>query len=214
MIGVIDYKAGNAPSVLNALRTLNIKARLVSTPEALDSVTGLILPGVGSARATMDSLRELGLIPALEEKVFGEKTPFLGICIGMQILMEYSAEGDTPCLGWLKGRVDKFDGAVRIPQMGWNKVTFQRRDPVLAGLPEKEFFYFVNSYYVRPEAEEVVLATTHYGREFCSMLAWGPIYATQFHTEKSGAAGLQLLKNFASLAGGGRSADETPHCLF
>ncbi len=214
MIGVIDYKAGNAPSVLNALRALNIKAELVSTPEALRPLTGIILPGVGSARATMDSLRELRLIPALEEKVFGEKTPFLGICIGMQILMEYSAEGETPCLGWLKGRVERFDGAVRIPQMGWNEVAFRRRDPILANLKEKEYFYFVNSYYVRPAAEEVVLATTNYGREFCSMLAWGPLYATQFHTEKSGAAGLQLLKNFALLAGGERDADETSHCLF
>ncbi|NLM37321.1 MAG: imidazole glycerol phosphate synthase subunit HisH [Firmicutes bacterium] len=214
MIGVIDYKAGNAPSVLNALRALKIRAELVSTPEALRPLTGIILPGVGSARATMDSLRELGLIPALAEKVLGEKTPFLGICIGMQILMEYSAEGDTPCLGWLKGRVERFDGAVRIPQMGWNEVTFRRRDPILAGLPEKEFFYFVNSYYVRPEAEEAVLATTHYGREFCSMLAWGSLYATQFHAEKSGVAGLQLLKNFAFLAGGEHDADEAPHCLF
>ncbi|HEY8391131.1 MAG TPA: imidazole glycerol phosphate synthase subunit HisH [Capillibacterium sp.] len=214
MIGVIDYRAGNGPSVLNALHALKIKARLVSTPEALRSVKGIILPGVGSARATMDSLQELGLIPALEEKVLGGKTPFLGICIGMQILMEYSAEGDTPCLGWLKGKVERFDGAVRIPQMGWNEVTFRRRDPVLAGLPEKEFFYFVNSYYVCPEAKEIVLATTHYGREFCSMLAWGPIYATQFHAEKSGVAGLQLLKNFALLAEGEHHADETSDCLF
>ena len=203
MIGVIDYKAGNAHSVLNALRALKVKAQLVSTPEALRSLTGIILPGVGSARATMDSLRDLWLIPALEEKVLAEKTPFLGICIGMQILLEYSEEEDTPCLGWLKGRVKRFDGAVRIPQIGWNETTFRRRDPILANLKQKEFFYFVNSYYVLPETEEVVLATTHYGKEFCSMLACGHLYATQFHAEKSGVVGLQLLKNFALRAGEG-----------
>jgi len=206
MIGVIDYKAGNAPSVLNALHYLNIEARLVSTPEELQPVKGLILPGVGSAPETMHSLYELGLVGALERKVLQEKTPFLGICIGMQILFEHSEEGDTPCLGWLRGKVKRFDDSVRIPQIGWNETTFSRDDPILAGLSKKEFFYFVNSYYVVPECSDVILATTHYGVEFCSMVANGNIngniYATQFHAEKSGAVGLQLLKNFALIAGG------------
>lgn len=197
MIGVIDYKAGNAPSVLNALHTLNIESCLISSANAIQSVTGIILPGVGSAKATMDSLKELKLLQAMERKVLVEKVPFLGICVGLQVLFEYSEEGSTICLGWLKGNVKRFDSRERIPQMGWNQTDFVQTHPLIDGLNTQEYFYFVNSYYVVPEEPGIVMAKTQYGIEFCSMVGYNNIFASQFHIEKSGVVGLQLLKNFA-----------------
>jgi len=160
--------------------------------------TGIILPGVGSAQATIDSLKEINLIGVLEDKVLNKGTPFLGICIGLQILFERSEEGNAKCLGWLSGKVKKFpEQNVRVPQMGWNEVTFVKENPILDGLNKSEFFYFVNSYYVVPEDKDIVLAKTYYGLEFCSMIAYKNIFAAQFHIEKSGEIGLRLLKNFA-----------------
>ncbi|HHV50422.1 MAG TPA: imidazole glycerol phosphate synthase subunit HisH [Candidatus Avimonas sp.] len=202
MIGIIDYKAGNAPSVLNACKKLHINAHLVSTPGQVEGCQGIILPGVGSAQATMDSLRESGLIDVMKEKVLDRGTPFLGICIGLQVLFEHSEEDDAECLGWLHGEVKRFpDTEVRVPQIGWNEVKFVSEHPVLSGLNESEYFYFVNSYYVVPNDKEVILAKTNYGLEFCSMIAHRNIIAAQFHLEKSGATGLRLLKNFALRVG-------------
>jgi len=201
VIAVIDYKAGNAPSVLNALRHLQIPAELVSTPSALDEAKGIILPGVGSARATIDSLGELGLLDKLQALVVGAKKPFLGICIGLQILFEHSEEGDTPCLGWLKGRVKRFPTAVRVPQIGWNEVRFRYSHPLTIDLNPAAHFYFVNSYYVEPQAADIVLGTTNYGLDFCSLVAVDNIYAAQFHVEKSGIVGLKMLRNFARIVG-------------
>lgn len=198
MIGVIDYKAGNAPSVLNALQKLNINSGLVSTPEQVEKCKGIILPGVGSARATIDSLKEINLIDILKDMVINKGIPFLGICIGLQILFEHSEEGDTECLGWLPGVVKRFpEQMVRVPQMGWNKVTFMKEHPVLEGLDKSACFYFVNSYYVVPHRDDIILAKTYYGIEFCSMIAYKNILAAQFHIEKSGEIGLRLLKNFS-----------------
>ena len=159
MIRIIDYKAGNAPSVLNAINRLASRGEPLSfglgggsggcqyvadfarSAQDLDDVTHIILPGVGSAKATMISLREMELISVLEDKVLRNGVPFLGICVGMQILFEHSEEGDTNCLGWLKGKVVKFDSSkVRVPQMGWNKVW-------------DDYFYFVNSYYAKPKTK-------------------------------------------------------------
>lgn len=203
MIGIIDYKAGNATSVLNALQKINADSQLVSTPQQLEECTGIILPGVSSAQATMDSLKKNNLIDTLKDMVLINGTPFLGICVGLQVLFERSEEGNTQCLGWLSGTVKKFpERLVRVPQMGWNEVSFIREHHILKGLSKAEFFYFVNSYYVIPENENDILAKTQYGLEFCSMIAHKNIFATQFHIEKSGAAGLKLLKNFALIAGG------------
>ncbi len=179
---------------------MNIPCRFVSTPDQLDKSEKLILPGVGSAKTTMDSLRETDLIEVLENKVLNEKTPFLGICIGHQILFDYSEEGNTRCLGWLKGKVVKFDKTkVRVPHIGWNQVKFKKKDRLISGLQNSEFFYFVNSYYVVPDNKEIVFGQTQYGVEFCSALLWKNIVSTQFHVEKSGPVGLRLLKNFAEL---------------
>ncbi len=201
MIGIIDYRAGNGPSVLNALQKLSIEAKLISQAEHFESVTSIILPGVGSAHATMASLTELGLVDALDDKVRKQKMPFLAICVGLQILFEYSVEGDVECLGWVKGDVKRFPNTVRVPQMGWNEVKFIGNHPLTAGIETPAYFYFVNSYYVVPDSEDIIIGTTEYGTKFCSLIAMDNIYAAQFHVEKSGVTGLKMLRNFATIAG-------------
>jgi len=201
VIGIIDYKAGNAPSVLNAYNKLEVSAELVSNPERITDYTHIVLPGVGAAKATMESLRETGFDKALEYVVFKLGKPFLGICVGMQILFEHSEEEDTICLGWLDGNVLKFPPSVIAPQMGWNKTVFRGKS-ALSNNGESEYFYFVNSYYVKPYENEIILAETDYGGVFCSAIRKKNIYGIQFHAEKSGSAGLSLLKNFAIEKGG------------
>lgn len=200
MIGIIDYKAGNGPSVKSALSHLGIEAVLTADKKVLSECSHIILPGVGSAGATMDSLRELDLIGTLEEHALVNKKPFMGICVGLQVLFEKSEEDDATCLGWFKGDVVRFDEKdVRVPQIGWNSAKFTRDNAILDGIGEEEYFYFVNSYYIRPKDDEIALAYTNYGKQFCSMINKDNIYASQFHVEKSGEIGLKLLKNFASL---------------
>ncbi|MBO7726479.1 MAG: imidazole glycerol phosphate synthase subunit HisH [Thermoguttaceae bacterium] len=197
MIGIINYKAGNSHSVMNACKKIGVGCKYVARPEDFDGVTAVILPGVGSAKATLGSLRELGVLPRLEELVLKEKIPFLGICVGLQILFEHSEEDDVDCLGWIGGTVVEFDNRrVRVPQIGWNRLTWKKSDPVLAGLGESEFFYFVNSYYAKPADEADILAAADYDGEFCAMIRHGNIYASQCHIEKSGMVGLTFLKNF------------------
>ena len=198
MISIIDYKAGNAPSVMHAVNHLGFKAVFAKTAKDIANATHIILPGVGSAKATMDSLREMGLMAELEKAVLAKKVPFLGVCVGMQILFEHSEEENTDCLGWLKGNAVKFDSSkVRVPQMGWNKVNFSK-SPICDSF--EEFYYFVNSYYVNPSDKSDIWGLANYGGQFAAAVCKDNIYATQFHIEKSGAAGLSLLKNF--LGGG------------
>ncbi len=197
MIGIINYKAGNAPSVLNSYNKLGIEARLIENEKEILSSDKLVLPGVGSAKATMDSLRELNIIDALKYSIFEKKKMFLGICIGMQILFEYSEEGNAECLGFLKGDVKKFDAKkLRVPQIGWNKTEFLKDSAFNKNIEKEEYFYFVNSYYVNPTDKDIILGQTDYGGNFPSVINWENIFATQFHAEKSGEAGLCLLKNF------------------
>ncbi|MEX2254122.1 MAG: imidazole glycerol phosphate synthase subunit HisH [Acidimicrobiia bacterium] len=197
MIGVVDYRAGNAPSVGYALTRLGLEHRLVTTPGELDEVDRIILPGVGAARATLDSLRESGLVEPLERRVRDDGVPFLGICIGLQVLFEHSEEGDTTGLSWVPGRVQRFDDTQRVPQIGWNSVRVLRDHPVTRGFPDGGHCYFVNSYYAAPADPAHVLGETSYGVEFCSIVAHDNIVATQFHAEKSGELGLGILSGFA-----------------
>jgi len=195
MIKIIDYKAGNAPSVAHAINRLGKACQLINSADGLNGASHIILPGVGSAKATMESLRELGILPALKKEVLENKVPFLGICVGMQVLFEHSDEGDVKCLGWLKGRVVKFDSnLVRVPQMGYNKVVFSKT--LITQKDQSDYFYFVNSYYVKPSESSDIWATANYGSQFCCAVNSGNIYGTQFHVEKSGEAGLGLLQSF------------------
>jgi glutamine amidotransferase len=184
-----------------ALARLRIDARLVSDAAALSDVDHIILPGVGAARATVDSLAESGLIEELTERVVNDRTPFLGICVGLQILFEHSEEGDTDCLGWLPGKVQRFPESVRVPQIGWNSVRFVRDHALTKGLPEDPYLYFVNSFHAVPTDADDVLGVTDYAGEFCSVVAHKNIAATQFHAEKSGEVGLRILTNFATWNG-------------
>lgn len=197
LITVIDYDAGNAPSVLAALEHLGHPCRLGSSASSLVDASHLVLPGVGSARATLDSLTGLGLIEALSERVrIG--VPFLGICVGLQILFEHSEEDDTPCLGWFAGKIQKFQGSgLRVPLIGWNPVRRVQEHPVLANLPELGHYYFVNSYYAAPSDPTSVLCRSEYGVSFAAMVTRDNLVAAQFHIEKSGPLGLRLLDNFA-----------------
>jgi len=198
MIAVVDYRAGNAPSVLYALEHLGLPARLVSTASDVRTADRIILPGVGAARATIDSLVEQDLVGALTDRVLGDKVAFLGICIGLQVLFDHSEEGDTAGLGWVPGRVARFDDTGRVPQIGWNEVRFTRSHAISAGVPSRGHYYFVNSYYCVPDDPGDALGLTDYTTEFCSVVARGNIVATQFHAEKSGALGLALLRGFAT----------------
>jgi len=197
VIDVVDYRAGNSPSVIYALEKLELPCRLVSKPEEVLESERLILPGVGAARATLDSLTESGLVEPLTQRVRRDRIPFLGICIGLQVLFEHSEEEDTECLGWITGTVRRFPDSDRVPQIGWNEVRFSRSHPVRDGLPDAGHFYFVNSYYAAPVDEAAILGRTEYGLDFCSVVAHENVVATQFHAEKSGPLGLQILANFA-----------------
>jgi glutamine amidotransferase len=201
MIGVIDYRAGNAPSVGYALERLGIAHRLVNDAAELDECARIILPGVGAARATLESLEASGLIAPLARRAREERVPFLGICIGLQVLFEHSAEGDTACLGWIPGTVQRFDATNRVPQIGWNTVQIRREHPVTARFPDGGHCYFVNSYYAAPSNPAHVLGETSYGVEFCSIVANENVIATQFHAEKSGELGLAILAAFAEWDG-------------
>lgn len=201
MIAVIDYKAGNAPSVRSALEHIGAPCALVKDADGLSGATHIILPGVGSAGATMRSLEESGFVSALNRLVMEQKLPFLGICVGMQIIFEHSEEDDADCLGWLPGQVRRFDSEkVRVPQIGWNKVKFVRDSP-LSAAGNEDYYYFVNSYRVCPADISVAAGMTDYGGEFVSCVSSGNICATQFHAEKSGEAGLEMLRRFAGIGG-------------
>lgn len=202
MIGIIDYKAGNSHSVLNACARIGVTCKYIRNAQDLEEVTAIILPGVGSAKATMESLREINMVEALEKKVLEEKIPFLGICVGLQIIFEHSEEGDVDCLGWLKGKVVGFDrNKVRVPQIGWNELEFKKKSEIIGELGAHPYFYFVNSYYAVPDNKEDILAVSDYEGEFTAMVQHDNIYASQCHIEKSGEVGLQVLRKFCELGG-------------
>lgn len=201
MITVIDYDAGNAPSVIAALQHLGHPCRLASDAASLEDARHIVLPGVGSARATLASLDALRLLGPLERRVRAG-VPFLGICVGLQILFEHSEEGDTPCLGWLRGKVRRFStSGLRVPLIGWNPVDQLRPHVVMDGLPERGHYYFVNSYFATPEDADVMLGASEYGSRFAAMVSRDNIVAAQFHVEKSGPLGLCILDNFVRKVG-------------
>jgi imidazole glycerol-phosphate synthase subunit HisH len=204
MIAIVDYKAGNLTSVARALEYLGHRCEITDSPQKIAAAERIILPGVGAAGATMQNLRALGLEQALREQVLGARKPFLGICIGIQVLLDYSEENDTRCLGFVAGRVARFPNSVdgrllKVPQIGWNRVRQLRPHRVFEGVPDNTHFYFVNSYYPVPEDSSVVIAESDHGVRFVAALARDNIVATQFHLEKSGPAGLRMLDDFCRL---------------
>jgi imidazole glycerol-phosphate synthase subunit HisH len=204
MIAIVDYQAGNLTSVASALEHLGHRCEITDEPAAIRRAGRVILPGVGAAGATMENLRGLELERVLREDVIDAGKPFLGICIGIQILMDHSEEDDTRCLGVIAGEVVRFPAAVdgrplKVPQIGWNRVHQLRAHPIFAGVPDGSHFYFVNSYYPVPADPAVVIATANHGVTFCAAIARDSLVATQFHLEKSGAAGLRILDNFCKL---------------
>lgn len=200
MIGVISYQTGNSRSVMRALEHIGTPCRLLEHPSQAHDVSSLILPGVGAADVTMTSLREGGWIEFLEDEVLAGGMPFLGVCVGLQVLFEQSEENGAKCLGWIAGGVQSFDAsAVRVPQMGWNSVELQRSHPLTDLTESGEFYYFVNSYFATPTDPSATVGATEYERSFTSIVAQRNLMATQFHIEKSGEAGLRLLRNFVSL---------------
>ncbi len=205
-IALIDYGAGNLRSVHNALVAAGADdVAVTADPDILGRADRIVLPGVGAFAACMNGLSAIpGLIEAMEQRVRGEGAPFLGICVGMQLLADAGEEhGRHEGLGWIGGTVRAFTPApgLRIPHMGWNSVNFEKQHPLVAGIPQDSYFYFVHSYYAAPKDPEGVNGTTEYGIRFCSIYANGNLGATQFHPEKSGPAGLHLYKNFIGLAG-------------
>lgn len=201
MLAILDYDAGNQTSVSRALFSLGITNRITADATELLDADGVIFPGVGAAPQAMDHLRSRGLDTVLL-RIVERKTPLLGICLGCQIMLEHSEEGDTETLGIFSGRTKRFteglrDGGegIRIPHMGWNSAPRRRDSRLFEGIPQDAEFYFVHSYYVDPEPE-VVLATTDYGLNFCSAIGRDGLWAVQFHAEKSGKFGLKLLQNF------------------
>jgi len=199
---VIDYEAGNLTSVVRSLKALGVAGKVTQDPRVVKDATQLVFPGVGAAGKAMATLQRLGLDQALKD-CFQAGIPILGICLGAQIILEHSEENDTPCLGLLPGRTRMLPlkPGIKIPHMGWNKVRFLRGHPVFRGLPETAEYYFVHSYYPGPSQENLVLGLTDHGLEFPSAIGRGNLVATQFHPEKSGRYGLQLLKNFLSWDG-------------
>jgi glutamine amidotransferase len=196
---IVDYEAGNLRSVELAVAHLGAAAVTSADPERVRAAERVIFPGVGGADAAMAVLRNRGLDAALRE-VHRAGRPMLGICVGCQVIFDSSEEGPTDCLGLVAGRVTRLQPAPerKVPHMGWNVVRQRQQHPIVAGIADGARFYFVHSYSVMPDDRRMTVGATRYGREFAAIVAAGNIVATQFHAEKSGRWGLQLLANFLS----------------
>lgn len=196
MIGIVGYGAGNIRSVSNALKILNVEHFVSNNPKELEKADKIIFPGVGEARSAMECLAKSGLTEWLKNV----KVPFLGICLGMQLLFERTTERNTNCLGVIKGTNEKFperNHGLKVPHMGWNDVEILVNCPIFHDIKSGEYFYFVHSYYAPITSETI--GKTFYGIEFGSVVWHNNYYGVQFHPEKSGKIGLKLLSNFVNL---------------
>lgn len=208
MIAIIDYKAGNLKSVEHAVKKLGFACLVTQRKEEILDSQMVIFPGVGAAGKAMVDLRHLGLDEVLKED-FEAGKPILGICLGAQIILDGSEENNARCLGLVPGSVKQFprplfseeNKRLKIPHMGWNGVNVRKRHPVLKGIMPADEFYFVHAYYPVPASADCVLATTDHGIEFPSVIGHKNLIAVQFHPEKSGTAGLRILKNFCTWDG-------------
>lgn len=200
MIAIIDYEVGNLKSVEKAFHFIGCDARVSSDREFILNADAVVLPGVGAFADAIDSLGRNGMSEVVKSVVESNK-PFLGICLGMQLLFDYSEEGgkDVKGLGIFKGAIRQLpqDMNLKVPHMGWNSLKIRGESPLFKGLNENPFVYFVHSYYLDTDDRDVVIADTNYGLNFAVALQRGNAYATQFHPEKSGEVGLTILRNFA-----------------
>jgi imidazole glycerol-phosphate synthase subunit HisH len=198
MISIIDYGAGNLRSIGNGLKKVGAKYEVVAEPSALKESDAIILPGVGAFGDAMGKLTAFK--PAIADAI-GSGKPFLGLCLGEQVIFQSSEESPgTEGLSLFQGTCRRFTGELKVPHMGWNTITKTKYTPLLEGIDDGEHFYFVHSYYVVPKKRAVTAAETDYGIRFPSVIADGSVFATQFHPEKSGDMGLRILKNFHALA--------------
>lgn len=202
MVVVVDYGMGNVGSIANMLRKVGAEAQISADHAVIASAGKLILPGVGAFDQGMQNLADRGLVALLTRKVVEEKTPILGVCLGMQLFARTSEEGRCPGLGWLDAATVRFrpgasESRLKVPHMGWNTIKLRRPHRILAGLEEGARFYFVHSYHVVCHDPDVILAGTVYGVEFVSAVARDNIVGVQFHPEKSHRFGMQLYRNFA-----------------
>lgn len=204
MITILDYGSGNLNAIKNIYERLNISNEFADTKEQIEKADHIILPGVGAFDETISTLQEKGFIDVLNKKALEEKTPILGICVGMQMLSDSSEEGILKGLTWIPGKVKKFNkdlipGKPKIPHLGWNSIEITRYCPLFKNVDPTVGFYFVHSYYYECANEANILCKTEYGKIFHSAVNRDNIYGVQFHPEKSHENGIQLLKNFATL---------------
>jgi len=202
-VAIIDYGMGNLRSVQKGFERVGARAEVTRDVERIEQAEGVVLPGVGAFGACMENLRAFGLVDVVR-RVIERHTPFLGICLGLQLLFDESEEfGPVAGLGVLRGRCVRFradsDAELRIPHMGWNRIRKHREMPHLEGIPDGTWVYFVHSYYVVPDEKDVIVTTTDYGGEFVSAVARDNLFACQFHPEKSQRVGLRILKNFSAV---------------
>jgi glutamine amidotransferase len=194
-IAIVDYEAGNVRSVQKAFQKVGGNASITSDPDEVIRADALVVPGQGACDSAMRHMREKGLVEPIKEFIASGK-PFFGVCLGLQLLMADSEEGDEPCLGVLEGRTRRLPPGQKIPHMGWNQVDFHISHPVFDEIPDGSHFYFVHSYVADPDDKSVVACTTDYGVDFCSGVVRENVVAVQFHPEKSGALGLKIYENF------------------
>ena len=197
-VAIVDYEAGNLRRVQKAIEACGSIAKITTDVEDINSCDGIILPGQGASDSAMSKLNELGLSETIKKQINKGK-PFLGICLGLQLLFDSSEEGDLPGLGLIQGRIKKFSKDSKVPHIGWNQVSFNKNHPFIEEIPNQSNFYFAHSYFSEIERKKQQLATTDYGIEFCSAVAIDNLVAVQFHPEKSGILGLGLYKNFLNM---------------
>jgi len=196
MIAIIDYGAGNIRSIEKALEHVGASVQVTDEPGTVNKAQAIVLPGVGSGGAAMSRMTERGLDDAIR-KATQQGKPFLGICLGMQLLADHHAEGEVDGLSLFSGEVRRIPHGPKIPHMGWNQVKPQHSElAIFEDIPQDAYFYFAHSYYVEPQDSQGVAAITDYGSPFCSVIVTERVWGTQFHPEKSGSVGLQLLHNF------------------
>ena len=203
MITILDYGAGNLRSVQRACRALGMESVVVQEPGGLENAERIIFPGVGAAPTAMENLERLGVVDALAEAVT-RGVPTLGICVGALVALDHSEEGESKCIGLMRGVTRLFDlddPSLKVPHIGWNEVRVARPHPLLEGIAAGDEFYFVHSYYLDPDDAQQVYATTNYGGDFASAIGRDNFFATQFHPEKSGQFGLAVLERFARWEG-------------